>query len=287
MVISVQGELIVHIDVTPSEQVFPDDKTVLCMLGLVCDEPEGLVGLKQYKYTTAKGNSIAKKARVANQITEAINQDKLSLHAVACLAQRDRWYQFGLDFLNKIPSTVLETTDTGYLLDGDYIPHQTAAAMATYATGLAVIALRASIWSQALGVKKIKILLDRLPNRDVGDATKLLNVIVHHPQESMPIWNDMREKFDVDFEFGDNWFYQPQAGAPQLSGKNHPNAIITDWIAQSAFAAGNSHAWRGSSPRTTEEHRKSIAGPFFALHEKRRLHVVSLNNLVVSSMQSQ
>ncbi|MEL6415182.1 MAG: hypothetical protein AAFQ15_09625 [Pseudomonadota bacterium] len=249
------------------------------MVGLVSDNPDGFDGLKQYKNTTAKGNSIAKKARIAEALTNAISSNELSLHTVACLGHGEQWHRYGRAFMGSLPTGIVSWSENGFCVDGTYVPAPTAYAMATYAAGLSLICLRAAIWARNIDCKKITVLMDKLPNKDVGDATKLLQVIQQHP-ESIPIWTDMKKTFGVDFTFGDEWNYRPTAADYNRPGKDHPNAILTDWVAQSVYAAANPAEWLGKSPKATEEHRKSVAGPFFALQENKRIKVCSLNNLI-------
>lgn len=279
MVISVDGALIVHIDVCPDEQARPDDESVKCMIGLVSDNPEGLGEIsKQYKLT--KG--LPAKTRRAQVLSAAIRDDRLGLHAVACAGHSSQWHRYGTGILGSMPSSVVAKCTKGFRVDGEYIPRPTACAMGTYAAGLSIICLKTSIWANRLGVSKIKVLLDKLPTRDVGDANKLLRVILNSP-EHWPVWNNMRKSFSVDFEFGDDWTYG-RDDEFRKTGKNHPNSIITDWIAQSFNAAANPELWLSASAKATETHRLIIADPFFALHEQRRIEIIDLNRLIPQKM---
>ncbi len=277
MVQTKAGELLVHVDVSPSEQAHKNDSTVICLVGLVSDNPEGLVGLQQYKKTRSKKNSIAKKARVAKTITDAIKKGELRVHGVLCLAHGSEWYRYGTELLESIPGVDLTDESKGIQIGNQTIPRPAALAMASYSTGLSIIALRASIWAQNLGLNRIVLLLDKLPNKDVADPFELLKVINSH-SDLKPVWDDMRETFGVSFQLADEWMYR-SPGESDNSGKDHPNAILTDWIAQSAYAAANSEEWLKKSTKATEDARRAVVGPYLELHEQGLLKTVSLERL--------
>lgn len=285
MVVTKSNELVLHVDVSPSEQVTdPRDSTVRSMIGLVSDMSGGLQGLREFKDTTSK-NKAAKQAREGDRIVAALDNGDLSLHVVACLGHGSQWYRFGGELLSTLPDRVARRRTRGYVVDGQFIPLSTARAMGTYAAGLSFICLRASMWAQKLNVAKILVLMDKLPTKDVGDATKLLRVLQHHP-DLHPAWKDMRESFGVEFNFGDDWAYNDPGEMPR-PGKEHPNAILTDWVAQSTSAAANSKEWISGSKKRTEDLRRGVVGPFFALHKSKRLRVVSVDGLTISDAMKQ
>ena len=68
--------------------------------------------------------------------------------------------------------------------------------------------------------------------------------------------------------------------------KVHPGLILADWFSHSLFAACNSaHTLDGSKGRS-EEYRRALAEPFFALYEKKKINVIPLNRLLVSEESS-
>lgn len=247
------------------------------MIGLVSDNPAGLVGIKQFKDVKSKKNTALKQAKIADDIAKAIKSGHLSLHVVVCLGHGASWHRTGKSLLSTVPKSVAIAEGNGYRVMGQYIPLPTALAMGMYAAGLMLICLRTCIWAHRLKLDNVTVLMDRLPTSDVGDATKLLQAMQVHP-DFYPAYKDMQDRFGVKLSFADQWTYNKPGDAP-LSSKKHPNAILTDWIAQSAFAAANATQWLAVTRKRTEEIRKRVAAPFFALIEEKRVFVLNLSEL--------
>lgn len=281
MVVTQQGELVVHVDVAPSEQVDdPQDMTTRCMVGLVADSDTGVERLKQYKHTRAKRNRTGKKkAAEARRIVEAVKGGDPSLHVIACAARGAEWYRFGEELLGSLPTRVARPEAAGYRVGRDYVPAATARALGCYAVGLFAMGEGVSRWAEKLGLRKVKMLLDRLPSSDVGNPRELLMRISHHP-DIFPIWNEIQTKRGVKFEFGDDWVYRNPGGVDR-PGAEHPNSILTDWVARSLATNFDPDLWLAESQARTVEQRQDIGSIFHELHVQKRVQLISLERLTL------
>ncbi len=284
MTVTPNGELLLHVDVCPSEQVRDaDDLLVRCMVGLVSDNAKGVSGLRSYKET--KGlHPITKKTNEALRIVEAMRGGEVNLQVVACLGHGKHWHRFGREILATIPESVAIKEAKGYRVGDTILPEPTAVALASYAAGLGFICHHGSKIAKIKGCRKVAVLLDRLPTSNVCKPTELVRRILHH-RDMLPVWKELQETYNVKFQFADNWTFEDTVKGP-VDGRKHPNSIITDWICQSTNAAVNTEHWLGLTKGRTEEQRRKIAEPFFYLYENKGVRVVDLNKLVASERLS-
>ena len=279
--LAVTGDALhLHVDVCPSEQVRDEsDPTIFNMMGLVFGDTRQFSDVRKYSDTKAKGNSYAKKARVAERLTRAIWDGSLSVLGVCCHGSAGAWYRYGDDLLRTIPDRLIKRESDAVWLETERIPIATARAMGSYAAGLAFICLRASPWARQLEVSRINVLLDTLPSKDAGDASKLLHMFQLHP-EMRPAWDLMQSNYGVRFSFADEWSYR-EPDTDDRPGKQHPGSVLTDWIAQSAYAESNADSWLAKSEHATEGVRQRVLAPYNLLRDKRYVTEMPLDLLRV------
>ncbi|RLE24618.1 MAG: hypothetical protein DRJ50_04390 [Actinobacteria bacterium] len=270
--------LLCHVDAQPDEQVNKKDpESIHSLVGLIGSSDAGLPGLLQYKDT----RTTARKIAAANRLTRAIEEKHLSPIPTICSAPRSSWNAFGNDILASATalSTHVEKVDGGYEVAAGRVVDTVAMALGLYSTGLALIGLRAGIVAKKWNTGRVTLLLDPLP-LDIGPAAmELLQILTVHPS-NYESWAETHADFDVETRFGTMASYRANAASDEvLEPKQHPNAILTDWIARSFNAAADGDSWLQQGNDRTEEQRKAVTGPFFALHKRGLAKVVPLQNL--------
>jgi len=255
MVIHADQGLLVNIDAMPSEIVTHADGTVISIVGIVCDEPDGLPGLAPWKKTSHRN-----KVRSLVEMCRSLNDGTLHLHGVACLASVGSLRETGKDVLDAFPAASggWEPSGRVFRVGNSRINAPVAFALGGYAMALILIGLRSAMWASRLEVDRVTLILDKIPF-NAGAGMELLRAISLTPAY-MSLWQQTRTRYGVDFSIANlgNW-RTPNDDGWRLD--EEPLSVLADWVAQSIHAMANADAWKAGAERRTERFRRLTAGP--------------------------
>ena len=111
---------------------------------------------------------------------------------------------------------------------------------------------------------------------------ELVRRLSHHP-EVFAVWRDVMETKGVRIQIGNMGTYQ-NPGGPEMEGKSHPNAILTDWLCACIRAHYDGSRWlQEGGSRRSDEDQLIMASPSRALLNTRRLIEVPLDGLALST----
>ena len=271
--------LTLFIDGMPDEQVVSNPELVMCLVGIISVDRLGVPGLKQYKDVPARD-----RPEIAQNLAQQIRNDALEVFGIATCAHSSEVARYGEKFLSILPKGVVKPVNEKRIRVGkEKLGLNVSLVIPWYAVSLVCMGLRTAIWARQINESRVSIILDLLPSAP-STAMKLLQLISYHPELSQ-LWEETMTKFSVDFQFGNMNTFTTLDGS-KYSAKDHPGLILADWFSHSVFAACNSaHTLDGSVGRS-EEYRRALTAPFFALHEKKKINVIPLNKLVVSEESS-
>ena len=270
--------LLVYLDATPDEQLKGDSSLTLVLTGLVCDQDAGVENLKQFKDT-----EFPDRASEARRIRTSLADGTLSLHTVSTAASYKSVERFAAAQA-KLLENVLHKMGKRYIVNGKRLSADTALAMVWYAVAQNLIGLRAAHWAKAMGLKRVTLLLDTLP----AAPEIAMNLVRKISTESdlAKLWQQTIKATGVHFQIGNMKDYRPKEGEPTRPGKEHPHAILVDWISHSLFASfeDNQDYFLGKHPNRTPEEKaeylEAVKAPWFWLYENKRDLLVPLNSLV-------
>ena len=273
--------LLVHIDATPDEQLKEDSPQTLVLTGLVCDQDAGVENLKQFKDT-----EFSERASEARRIRSSLEDGTLSLYTVSMVATYASIERYA-SAQAKLLENVMQKKGKRYVIDGKRLSPNTALAMVWYAAAQNFIGLRAAYWAKSMGLKRVTLLLDTLP---AAPATAM-NLVhkISLKSDLVHLWRRTIEATGVHFQIANMKNYQPKEGEPERPAKEHPHAILTDWISHSLFASfeDNQDFFLGKHANRTPEEKAdyldAVKAPWFWLYENKRGLLVSLNSLVAAT----
>lgn len=270
--ISEEHGLMVTIDVQPSEQIgYPDDM-IACVCATFCHY-KGIEGLLQYKDTPAE-----ERPDVAKDLAKQLSEKKI-VRAMGFIARYQSIERYGTDFLSDLPENVARKVGTRYRIMGKRINEKVAVMLPWYGFALCLVALRAAIWANKKGIKKVTIIADKLPGSP-EIAMEFLRRLSHHP-DIFPLWKKTQEEFDVEFNVANMGSYK-NADRIEREPDEHPAMIMADWLAHSLFAATNKAEDLDGEAERDEEYRKAITEPWFELYENELMDLVPLDNLITN-----
>lgn len=209
----------------------------MCMVGLMSSSEEGMPGLRKYgKVRTKK-----RKLRAARQLLDYLDRELVELDLVAATGLSNGIYaRWACEAINRIrPKIGAEwnvegSTPISLSWNGNVYPRSNVLGISLYAGMLPIIALRAKtrLEHSEQHVRHVKVCLDNLP-LDAEAGSLLLNEF-SKDDDIMAMWREnMRSGFT--FETGILQSYVDKHGDTQR-GKNHPCALLVDWMAQSCMA---------------------------------------------------
>jgi len=263
--------LIVFIDMQPSEQLGVDKSCVGVMCGVFASS-SFISNLKQYK-NTPKDERILRVDDIANEMTER------QLRGIGCVAHFESIEKFGNEMLDTMPEKVAEKIGKQFKFDSIRIGENVAKVMPWYAVGLSAIALKSAPYAQRLNLKKVLLLLDKLPGNS-SDSLMFLRRMNNHPK-IFPEWEECEKKYDLKFTIANMESFQNMAGEMDIPN-NHPEIIYADWLAHSIFAAANCVSLLDKPANRDEEYRSKIASIFLELHKNKLVTLLPLEDLRLS-----
>lgn len=271
--------LTLFVDGMPDEQVASNPELVMCLVGIISVDRLGAPSLKQYKDVPAKN-----RPEVAQNLAQQIRNDALKVFGIATCAHSSEVARYGEKFLSILPKDIVSPVNEKRIRVGKKrLGLNVSLAMPWYAVSLVCMGLRTAIWARQINESRVTIILDLLPSAP-STAMQLLQFINYHPELSQ-LWNETITKFGINFQFGHMDTFTTFDGS-KYSAKDHPGLILADWFSHSIFAACNSADTLDDSKGRSEEYRRALTEPFFALHEKKQINVIPLNRLVVSEESS-
>lgn len=281
MVVHREHGLLVHIDAMPSETITHDDEVVVTIVGTVCDQPEGLPGLRQWKYTSRR-----EKTKSLVLLCRALEDGSLSLHSQACLSTVRGLRTEGQRFLDAMPASHGEWEPSGrvFRVEGHRVNRPVALALAGYGFAMVLIGLRAAIWAQRIGEQRVTLIPDRIPfNNEAGMA--LLRAMSFSPAY-LALWQQTREKFDVDFQIGNLGAWRMPGDSEDRPVDREPLSVLADWVAQSFHAAINVEQWLDEAPTRSERFRRLTASPAIYLLERDPRAAVGLDGVEYAAIEA-
>lgn len=270
--------LLVYLDATPDEQLKRGSSLTLALTGLVCDQDSGVENLKQFKDT-----EFSDRADEARRIHASLESGVLSLYTVSMAAPYESIERFA-SAQAALLENVLRKKGKRYVIDGKRLSTDTALAMVWYAVAQNLIGLRAAHWAKNMGLKRVTLILDTLP----AVPATAMNLVRKVSTESdlAKLWLETITKTGVSFQITNMKEYRPREGEPARPAKEHPHAILVDWITHSLFACfeDNQEYFLGKHPDRTDEEKadylQAMKSPWFWLHENNRDLLVPLRNLI-------
>jgi hypothetical protein len=227
----------VFIDWKPDENLEPGAREKLCMVGLMASSQSSIPGLTSYKKTRTK----KRKLKEARRLSEYLARESIEVDVIAVTGMSNGVYaRWSCDAINRIRPkigaewNVRETTPVSLEWNGDVYPRSNVLGISLYAGMLPIVALQARIRLEAARQKEkhVKLCLDRLP-LDAVAGMRLLNAF-HLDDDIGAMWADTCSD-GYSFESGILDSYVDSDGKTQ-SGKDHPNSILVDWMAQACMA---------------------------------------------------
>ena len=270
--ISSQYGLVVFVDTAPSEQLGEQPDEILCLAGISVPDPRGLPGLKQYK----AHRGLKRRTRKAEELNAALTERQLQLVAWGICGRMDCIEPYGERILGRL-SGVSRCGDD-YLVGGCTLHRTRAVVAGWYAAALALVAAGAAGYADALGENTVTLFVDRFPG--VPEVAMKLLAQEINEGELRDEWEDLRPGLRLDtIHVNTLESYEDEDEVPR-AGKDHPHAVLADWMARSLHAhenpaqllddgAGRSNAYKSaiSKPWATVE---ILGTPAYTLEEWMR-----------------
>ena len=251
----------VFIDGKPQENLNSSVEEHRCLVGLLANHMDGVPDLRAYKKTRPK----RRKLRAADKIIEGITQKSIEVDVIGVVGKTNgQFIHWSIDTINRIRESigaeweVIDKTPTSLKWNGYIYPLSHALGLSLYAMMLPIIALKSEklSYGNTHDVTKIKLCLDALPLSSI-EGIELMAALNAEPHIAK-MWHENGRR-GFSFEVGIFDSYQSDDGQ-EISGKDHPNAILVDWFAASCLAKVNPEQFQaeGSFSDAEVEHISSI-----------------------------
>lgn len=226
------------VDWKPAENLEPSDRERLCMVGLIGSNQSGMPKLASYKKTRGKN----RKLKRAAQLIDYLDAEKIELDVIAVSGISNGSYvQWACDSINRVrpkigAEWVLENgSPVALSWNNNIYPRSNVLGISLYAGLLPILALRAKMRLEAVQQreKHVKLCLDRLP-LDANAGIRLLNAF-HQDDDIGEMWRDNCSG-GYSFQTGIFDSYIDPTDGRSKEGKDHPLAILVDWMAQACMA---------------------------------------------------
>ncbi len=172
------------------------------------------------------------------------------------------------------------------MVDNKRIGSNVALGMVWYAVGQCFVGLRSAHWAKAIKVDRVTLFLDPLPESPENSMNLLRRISTE--TEIAVRWSETISATGVTLQIGNMGSFKTAEGEPEKSGKEHPHAVLVDWIVHSLYAcfegnqAGFLSKHTGRTEEELEEYLAAIMAPWFWLHEHKRDLLVPLNQLAAA-----
>ena len=244
--------LVVFVDATRSEHLSKQPDEILCLAGVFVDDPAGLPGLTQYKARRSQ-----RRLRMAADLSGAISRGRPGILASGAFARMDCVERYGARVLGTLSDVTLDGDN--YAFGNSRLHRNNALAAGWYVAALASIAASAAGWARDLEQEKVALFVDQFPG--VSETTMKLLTRAVTEGEVREQWEELRPRLEADG-------IQPIYVDTLRSGKNHPHAILADWLSHSLYAKHNPASLLDNGAGRSEEYREAIAAPWTELERR-------------------
>ncbi len=258
MSISDEYGLVVFVDAMPSEQLSKQPEEILCLTGVFVDDPAVLAGLRQYKAQRAE-----RRLRMAAELSDAVSRGRPGILACGAVARMDCVARYGDRVLGTLSDVAIDGDD--YVFGESRLHRTIALAAGWYVGALATIAACAAGWARDLKQRKVALFVDQFPG--VSQTTMELLTRAIARGEVRDQWQELSPRLvedGIEEIYADTLTSFTEDGQSR-SGKDHPHAIIADWLSHALYADRNPAELLDGGAGRTEEDRAAIAEPWTAL----------------------
>jgi len=188
------------------------------------------------------------------------------VRAYGAFARMDCVEEYGERILGTLRNVTKDGDD--YVLDGTRLHRNYAIAAGWYVAALASIAARAAKWARDLKQPKVVLFVDRFPG--VSETTMKLLTRAVTEGEVREEWEELRPRLEAD---GIRSIYVDtlqsfEVRGKSRSGKDHPHALLADWLSHSLYAKQNPASLLDNAARRSEEYKDAISKPWAELESR-------------------
>jgi hypothetical protein len=229
-----ETDLIVFLDAKPSESIDVSKDEFLCFTALTAGFKKDF-GFKQFKKT----RTIKRKIRTVKKLTEQIENGIIDVKAVSIVGKMNgHFVHWACETINiaydKIGAEwkIIKGKPKSLIWEDHTFDLKDALGISIYSSILAIIAMRFSIFAKNQKKHNIIFFLDSLP-KITSAGMKLMKAISMNSDVSEKWLSNT--KYGVSFEIGNLFSYSNEFVSKE-SGKNHPMAILADWLSVASLA---------------------------------------------------
>lgn len=270
------NDLVVFLDAKPAESIDVSKDQFLCFTAVTAGF-KGTFEFKQFKKTRTKKRKIS----TVKKLTEQIQNGFFDIKAISIVGKMNGNYvHWACESINNAYKKIgakwnlVEGRPKSLTWENHTFDLKDTLGISVYSGMLAIIALRFSIFAKnQRKYSNLIFFLDFLPK--VTSAGMELMKAISMNSDVFEMWKRNLE-YGVRFEIANLASYSNEL-VNKASGKNHPNAILADWLSVASLAKVNPKQLQIESGFTNEE-IGLLVGLWEAINSRRSFDLINVDD---------